>query len=45
MPPKRTIELFFTASSKRSCRHIENDTAADEGEVGGGIDETVGVGC
>ena len=35
MPPKRTIKSFFTASSKRSCQHIENETAADDGEVGG----------
>ena len=34
--PKRTTESFFTASSKRSCQHIENETAADEGEVGWG---------
>ena len=27
MPPKRTIESFFTASSKRSYQHIENETA------------------
>ena len=33
MPSKRTIESFFTASSKRSCQHIENETAADEREV------------
>ena len=25
----------FTASSKRSCQHIEYETAADEGEAGG----------
>ena len=36
MPPKRTIESFFTASSNRSCQHIDNETAANEGEVGGG---------
>ena len=35
MPPKRTIQSFFTASSKRSCQHIGNETAADEGEVVG----------
>ena len=35
MPPKITIKSFFTASSKRSCQHIENETAADDGEVGG----------
>ena len=30
MPPKGTIKSFFTASEKRSCQHIENETAADE---------------
>ena len=35
MPPKITIESFFTASSKRSCQHIENEPAADVGEVEG----------
>ena len=34
MPPKRTMESFFTAASKRSCQHIENKTAANEVEVG-----------
>ena len=29
---------FITASSKRSCRHVENETAADE-EGGGGADK------
>ena len=41
--PKRTTESFLTASSKRSCQHIENETAADEGNVfflgGGGVNE------
>ena len=32
---KDTVESFFTASSKRSCQHIENETAANEGEGGG----------
>ena len=36
MPPKRIIKSFFTATSKRSCQHIENETSANEGEVGGG---------
>ena len=42
MPPERTIESFFTASTKRTCQHIENETTADEGEVwegGGGADK------
>ena len=34
MPPKRIIELLFRASTKLTCRHIENETAADEVEVG-----------
>ena len=34
MPPNRTIKSFFlTASSKWSCQHVENKTAADEGKV------------
>lgn len=37
MPPMRTNELFFKAASKRSRHHIENKTAANEGEVGEGI--------
>ena len=37
MPPKRTMELFFTAASKRCCQHIENETAGNEGEVVGGV--------
>ena len=40
-PPKRTMEFFFTAASKRSCQHIENEIAVNEGEVGGG-DKNVG---
>ena len=37
IPPKRSIESFFTNSSKGSCQYIENhETAADEGEVVGG---------
>ena len=36
MPPTRVIKSFFTASSKRSCQHVENETPADEGEVGEG---------
>ena len=39
-PPMRTNELFFQAVSKRSRHHIENKTAANEGEVGG--DKNVG---
>ena len=42
-PPKRTMKSFFTAASKRSCQHIENETAANEGKVGGG-DKKVGGG-
>ena len=34
MTPKTTIESFITAASERSCQHIENETAANEGEVG-----------
>ena len=34
MPPKRTIESFITAASERSCQHIENETAANEGKIG-----------
>ena len=34
MPPKIAIESFFTTSSKRTSR--QNETAADEGEVGRG---------
>ena len=45
MPPMRTLESFFTAASKRSCQHIENKTAANEGEVGGGCDKNVGGGA
>ena len=37
MPRKRTIEAFFTAASKRTCEHVENGTAANEGEIGGMI--------
>ena len=29
-------DRFFMTSSKRSCQHIENETATDEGKVGGG---------
>ena len=36
MPPKRTIKSFFKTASKRTCQHIENETAVNEGEVGGG---------
>ena len=35
MSPKRTMESFFTAASKEAAQHIENETAANEGEVGG----------
>ena len=35
MPPKRTFESFFMASTKPACQHNENETAVDEGEVGG----------
>lgn len=35
MPPKRIIESFFMASTKRACQHNENETVVDEGEVGG----------
>ena len=42
MPPKRTMESFFTAASKRNCQHIENETAANEGEVGRGEGKNVG---
>ena len=35
MPSKRTVESFITGVSKRSCQRIENETAANEGEVGG----------
>ena len=41
MPSKRTMASFFTAASKRSRQHIENKTAANEGEVGGGCDKNV----
>ena len=34
MPPKRIIELLFRASTKLTCRPIENETAADEVEGG-----------
>ena len=34
MPLKRTIESSFTAASKRSWQHIENETVANKGEVG-----------
>ena len=30
---------FITALSKRSCQHIENETAADEEGGGGGADK------
>ena len=30
------MESFITAASERSCQHIENETAANEGEIGGG---------
>ena len=36
LPPKRTIQSFITAASERSCQHIENETVANEGEVGVG---------
>ena len=29
MPPKRTMESFFTAASERGCQHIENETAVN----------------
>ena len=32
-PPNRTMESFSIAASKQSCQHIENETAANEGEV------------
>ena len=35
LPPKRTIESFFMASTKQACQHNENETVVDEGEVGG----------
>ena len=37
LPPKRTIESFITAASERRCQHVENETAANEGEVGGRV--------
>ena len=37
MPPKRTIESFFKAASKRRCQHIENETEVNEGEVWGEV--------
>ena len=37
MPPKRTIESFITAASERRCQHIESETAANEGKVGGRV--------
>ena len=36
-PPKRTMESFFTALSKRSYQHIENETAERmKGKLGRG---------
>ena len=36
VPPKRTTVAFFTVASKQSCQNIENETTANEGEVGAG---------
>ena len=44
MPPKRTIESFITAASERRCQHVENETAANEGEVGGRVMKMLGGG-
>lgn len=43
MPPKRTIDSFFTASSRRRCQQIQNETAADDGKVGGGPDKAINM--
>ena len=45
MPPKRIIESFFTASTKRNCQHVANETAADEREVGGGGGRLIKMEC
>ena len=45
MPPNRTMESFFIAVSKRSCKHIENETVASKGgSWGGGGDKNVAGG-
>ena len=45
MPPKRTIASFITAASEPGCQHIENETAANEGEVGERRDKNFGGGA
>ena len=45
MPPKRTTECFLSAPPERSCQHIEIETAANEGEVGGGLIKILGWGA